>query len=172
MKISPCSPFFHSQIPRGLLRKLRENRAGNCNPLGTDSHLDPWERRPLSGGISRRQHRAGSLCVTGSTEQTSNATALEGEPKQTISERKRVWLSWGSPIQHTGTKAFHRACRCCRAEERRTGGDEGWKIKQSKRKPEKGWGERWEWPESRVTVPSRSILLVGQGAFPWVPHGL
>lgn len=85
---------------------------------------------------------------------------------------KGFWLSWGPPIQDTGTRALHRVCRCCRAEAGRRGGDEDWKIKQDKRKPEKEWGEPWEWPESRVTVPSRSILLVGQGASPWVPHGL
>lgn len=95
--MSPCSPFFQSQIARGLLRKLSENWAGSCSPLGTDSYLDPWEKRHLSGGISLRQHRTGSVCVTGSREQTTNAMALEGEPKRTILGEKELWLTWGAP---------------------------------------------------------------------------
>lgn len=127
MKMSPCSPFFHSQIPRGLLRKLSENWAGKCHPLGTDSHLDLWERRHLSGGISLRQHGAGSACHR---DRPPVPGLWKENPKEPYWGGKGFWLSSGSPIQHTGTKALHRACRCCREEEGRRGGDEGWKIKQ------------------------------------------
>lgn len=70
-----------------------------------------------------------SVCVPGSREQTTNATALEGEPKQTISGGERVWLSWGSPMQHTGTKALVHAG----AGGQRKGGEEAVRAgKQSK----------------------------------------
>lgn len=121
MIMSPCSLFFQSQIPRGLLRKLSENWAGNCSPLGTDSHLDPWERRHLSGSIFLKQHRAGSVCVTGSKKQTTNAMALEGEPKRTILGGKGLWLSWGAP---SCTQAPRLCTGHARAAGQRKGGRE------------------------------------------------
>lgn len=86
---------------------------------------------------------------------------------------ERVLTVMGEPHPAHRHQGFAQGVQVLQGREKeRRGGNEGWKIKQDERKPEKGWGEQWEWPESRVTVPSRSTLLVGQGAFPWVPHGL
>lgn len=93
------------------------------------------ERRHLSGSMSLRQDGAGSVCVTGSREQTTNAMALEREPKQTILGQKGFGCHGGAPFS---TQALRLCTGHAGAEEGRRGGDEGWKIKRDKRKPEKG----------------------------------
>lgn len=107
------APHFHSQIPRALLRKLGESRAGDRNP---DSRLhlrkwgisvperprastDPSQRGPEGARISpvsgHRCHRFGKRTLTDGS-----------------GEGKGFWLPQRSPIQDMGTRALHGACGC------------------------------------------------------------
>jgi len=154
------APHFHPWIPRALVRKLRNSWAGDDSLLGLTA---TWIHGTESISVSaspRADTEPNQHASQGAENSPSFRPPLPSIWKKNPNVRYRgegkVLAVTEEPHPGHWHQGFAQGVWVLKGEKGRTGGNGCWRIKRKKRETEKGWGERWEQPESRAMVPSGS----------------